>query len=76
VTTLLERIPLDQISAEARQVRFSRVALTLVAGLLFGIGWVVAKAFGIAWLALAWSFVAVKVGFEAGRASSRPAPRH
>jgi uncharacterized membrane protein YedE/YeeE len=76
MTTLLERVPVDRISTEARQVRFSRVLLTVIAGLLFGLGWVVAKASGLAWLCLAWSAVAVKVGFEAGRASSRPAARH
>ena len=69
MTSLTERIPLDQITAQARQVRFSRTLLTVIAALLFGLGWLVAKAFGVLWLAVAWSATAVKVGWQEGRAA-------
>jgi len=62
-----EQIPLDRITAQARQVRFWRTVLTVLAGLLFGVGWLVAKAFGVMWLAVAWSAAAVKVGWQEAR---------
>jgi hypothetical protein len=57
----------DQITAEARQVHFWRTVLTIVAGLLFGVGWVTAKTFAVLWLATAWSFTAVRVGWREAR---------
>jgi len=69
MTTLAERIPLDEITAQARQVHFGRTLLTLIAAVLFGLGWLVAKAFGVAWLAGCWGFVAVRQGWRAGRAT-------
>jgi hypothetical protein len=68
VTTLAERIPLDEITAQAREVKFGRTLLTLIAAVLFGLGWLVAKAFGVLWLAAAWTFVAARQGWRAGRA--------
>lgn len=61
----------DRITVEARQVHFWRTVATVLAGLLFGVGFVVAKAFGLAWFALAWSATAVRVGWQEGR-KSRP----
>jgi uncharacterized membrane protein YedE/YeeE len=66
-TSVLDRVPVESITAQAKQVRFWRTVLTLVAGLLFGLGWVVAKAFAVGWLAGAWVFVAARAGFRAGR---------
>ena len=66
-TSLLDRVPVESITEQARQVRFGRALLTLAAGLLFGLGWVAAKGFGVAWLAVVWSFVACRAGFRAGR---------
>jgi hypothetical protein len=37
-------VPMDRISAEARQVSFRRGLLAVIAALLVGIGWSVAKA--------------------------------
>jgi len=72
VTTLAERLPLDEITAQARQVRFWRSVLTLILALLFGAGWLVAKAFGVTWLAGCWCFVAARQGWRAGRGASVP----
>lgn len=68
-----EQIPLDQITAEARRIRFWRTVLTVLGGLLFGLGWLAAKGFALAWLAVAWSVAALKVGWqEARRGAARP----
>jgi hypothetical protein len=57
-------VPVDRISAEAHQVRFGRLLLTVFAAVFFAIGWTVGRVF----FGLAWCGVAVKVGFQAGRA--------
>jgi len=64
---VLDRIPVGQIGDEAREVQFSRVLVAVITGVLFGLGWVVAKVVGAVWFALVWSAVAVKVGYQAGR---------
>lgn len=68
MTTVTERVPLERITREARDVHFGRAVLTVVAAVLFGLGWVVARAFGVAWLVVAWCAVAVRVGWQEGRA--------
>jgi hypothetical protein len=67
MTTLTELIPVDEITAQAREVHFWRTVLTLIAAVLFGAGWVTAKVFAVLWLAAAWSFTAVRVGWQEGR---------
>jgi hypothetical protein len=68
--TVLERVPLDRITTQARQVHFTRTALTLLAGLLYGLGWLTAKTLGGIWLAVAWSATAVRVGWVEARSST------
>ena len=61
--TVLDRVPLERISAEARQVQVGRLLLTLLAGLFYLIGWLVAKLL----VGVVWCCIAVKVGYvEAG----------
>ena len=69
----LARVPVDRITAEAREIRFWRTVLTVIAGLLFGVSWLVARGVTLVWLALTWTFTALKVGWQEGRkpASSR-----
>lgn len=69
---LLDTQRLDRITAEARQVQVGRTLLTVLAAVLFGVGWIVARTVNALWLGLAWSAVAVKVGWVEGR---RAAPR-
>ena len=69
MTTLTQRVPLDEITAQARQVRFGRLLLTLIAAVFFGLGWVAGRFF----LGVAWCAVAVKVGWQAGAARGGPA---
>ncbi len=64
VTSIAERVPVDEITARARQVRAGRLLLTLLAGFFYAIGWTVGRAF----YALAWCAVAVRVGWQAGAA--------
>lgn len=61
----------DRITEQARQIHFGRFLLTVLAGLLYGIGWIAARAFGGLWLALTWTAVAVKVGWQEGRKPAR-----
>jgi hypothetical protein len=68
---VLQRVPVEQINREAREVHFWRTVLTFIAGLLYGVGWFTARAFGLLWLALAWTAVAVKVGWVEGRKPRR-----
>lgn len=69
MTAVLDRVPLDRISADAREVQFGRTLLTILAGIFYGIGWLAAKAVGLLWRAMAWVGVAVKVGWMEARAT-------
>jgi hypothetical protein len=69
VTSIAERVQLDDITERAHQVRFGRVLLTVLAAVFFAIGWTAGRFF----LALAWCGVAVKVGWQAGRSAGGPA---
>lgn len=75
MTAVLDRVPVEQITEQARQVRFWPTVLRLIAFILFGLGWLTAKGFGFAWLALAWCAVAVRTGWQEGRAGPRPVRR-
>ena len=71
MTAMLERVPLDEITAQARDVRPARTALTIIAGTLFGLGWITARVFAVLWLAATWSWVAVREGWRASHGPSR-----
>lgn len=68
---VLDRVPVERITVEARQVEIGRTLLTLLAGLFYVLGWLAAKLVNVVWFAVAWSWTAVKVGWKEGRASSR-----
>lgn len=75
MTTLTERIPVDEITEQARQVHFWRSVATVIAAVLFGLGWVAFKFFAVAWFALAWCGCAVREGWrEARHAPQGPSP--
>jgi hypothetical protein len=71
VAVWADRVPVEEISERARQASFGRTVLTVLAGLLFGLGWTVARLFRVAWTAVVWCAVAVQVGWRDGLA--RPA---
>ncbi|SEF34383.1 hypothetical protein SAMN05421837_107354 [Amycolatopsis pretoriensis] len=64
---VLDRVPTDRINARAKALSAGRVALTVVAAVLFGLGWLIAKALGGAWFVLAWCFAAIQVGWNDAR---------
>jgi hypothetical protein len=70
--TILDRVPLDRISEQAREIRPGHALLTIIAAMLFALGWITAKMLTVAWLAILWSFAAVKVGWQ----EARPKPEH
>lgn len=61
-TAITERIPVDQLAAEARQVQFSRVVLFLLFGFFWGIGWVA----GRLWVGLVICAISVRRGWRDG----------
>lgn len=62
---------LEQVDHDARELRPHLVILTLVAGVLFALGWLVGVVFRGVWLVVAWSIAAAKVGFKTGRGKRR-----
>jgi hypothetical protein len=69
--SFFDDVLVERINVEAREVRFGRAILMLLAGLLYGVGWIAARTFGLIWLALAWSYTAMKVGWQEGRKSAK-----
>lgn len=63
-----------RITAEARDVQFGRVLLTVIGRLLWCLGALAYHAVRITWLAVAWCAVAVKVGWQDARAAHRKRP--
>ena len=72
--SLFERVPVDEITRQAREVHPGRVILTVIGGLLFTAGWAAAKLAGAAWLAMAWSGTAVQLGWREARGTNPPPP--
>jgi len=70
-TEVLARVPLDAINEQAREARPGRTVLMVIAAVLFGLGWVTARAFSVLWLAVTWSWTAVRVGWESSHGPSR-----
>lgn len=58
---------LQMITAQARQMRPGTAALAVIGGLLFTLGWVTAKSFGVLFLATAWCFAAGRMGWRQAR---------
>jgi len=51
---------------------FGRTILTVIAGLLYGLGWLLAKGLGGLWFLVAWIGAAVKVGWNDARGNHGP----
>jgi uncharacterized membrane protein YedE/YeeE len=71
LTSVTERIPLDRIDGRARHARPGRVLLTVVAAVLFGLGWLTYKTCALAWLAVAWCGSAVIEGWQTAKSGQR-----
>lgn len=61
---LAERFDVDRISAEARQVELGRSLLTILAAVLYALGWLLAKVVIVLWLIVAWTFTAIRLGWR------------
>ncbi|HEV8652562.1 MAG TPA: hypothetical protein VG276_25055 [Actinomycetes bacterium] len=62
-TRILDRVPLDRVSAEAREVHLGRALLTLLVGVFWLTGWLAGKAT----LAVGFAWAAAKVGYQDAR---------
>jgi hypothetical protein len=63
VTAVLDRIPVEQITADAKKIDAGRAVLSLLALIPFIIGWIAGKTV----LAVAWAGLAVKAGWLEAR---------
>lgn len=77
--TFLDKVLVDEIGAEARRIEFAAVAgkagrllLTVLAAILYSAGWTVRKAFVVGWLAVTWSWAAVRLGWREAAPKPRP----
>jgi hypothetical protein len=72
--TMLSAAPdIDVIAARARDAKPGRVLLTVLAAVLFCLGWGVRKFFAVIWLAVAWSYFAAAEGWnEAAKPKAVP----
>lgn len=68
---MLAEVPVERITAEARQMQFWRTVLTLVGALLIVVGRCAYWAFAGLWLAASWSAAAVRVGWREAREADR-----
>jgi hypothetical protein len=64
---LQDRVPLDAITADARQARPGRAAQALIGWVFFTAAYVIAKALGTLFLSGAWCFSAAKMGWRTAR---------
>jgi hypothetical protein len=64
---ILGLVDLNSINEQAREVRPGRALATLLAAVLFSVGWVVGKGFGVSWFAVSWAAVAARTGYRAAR---------
>lgn len=71
---VLDRVPVDEITKRAHAARPGHALLTVIAGVLFGVAWCVAKLFGLLWLSVAWLYMAADEGWRAARGTTRPVP--
>ena len=60
---LLDRVPLERVEAEARQVNLGRALLTVLVGVFWLVGWLAGKAT----LGVAFAWAAAKVGYAEAR---------
>lgn len=81
-TVLSARPDVDVITARAREARPGRMLLTVLAAVLFAVGWLFAqavtrtgKAGGGLWLAAAWCWFAVVEGWRQARPAKPKAPQ-
>lgn len=77
--TFLDDALAKQVGDEARRIEFAAVAgkfgrllLTILAAILYSAGWAVRKVFVVTWLALTWSWAAIRLGWREAAPKPRP----
>jgi hypothetical protein len=60
MTSVLDRVDLSRVSAQARDVHLGQTLLKLITGLFLLVGWVIWGVF----FTLRWCYAAVKIGFQ------------
>lgn len=64
---MFDATALERIQTQAREIDPVKVALAIVAGIPYILGWTVAKAFGVVWTIASWTAAAAKVGWQDAR---------
>lgn len=72
--TVLDRVPVDRIADQAREIHLGRMLLTAIAAVLYGLGWLASKTFRVVLLAITWSIASMRVGWQDARPQTLPAP--
>jgi hypothetical protein len=70
-TRILDSVPVERITAEARAVNLGRALLTLLLGVFWALGWLI----GMASLGIGFVWAAAKTGFLDARAQAGRPPR-
>lgn len=70
--TVLDFVPVERISEQARQAQFGRTIRVLIAALFYGLGWITSKTCVAAWAAVAFSAAAIKTGWVDARPARPP----
>jgi F0F1-type ATP synthase assembly protein I len=69
--TVLDAVPVGRITERARQANPLAVAVALIAGLLFGLGWLAFKIVRILWFMAVWCVFALAEGWNSARKDAR-----
>jgi hypothetical protein len=70
-TRLVDRVPLERIQAEARQINLGRALLTALVTVFWLLGWLAGKLT----LAVGFAYAACKVGYAEARNPTKAGPR-
>lgn len=64
----------QEITAQAKQIKFSTLLLSVLGGLFIGLGWVAFKAFTVVGRSVVWAYAASRYGWRkaAGIPTSQP----
>ena len=69
--TVLDAVPVGRITERARAANPLAVVVALIAGLLFGLGWLAFKVVRVLWFAVAWCAFALAEGWNTARKDAR-----
>lgn len=70
-TQLLDRVPVERIQAEAREVRIGRLLLNLLLGVFWLLGWLA----GMAAVGVSFAYASAKTGWQDAHAQAGRPPR-